>query len=103
MEQQGNINITPIDRAFLQGQGILKGMGSQIKKRKMQKQPMPKKKMAPKGKMMDIPRIIDMDRVSKQDTRKQGGKTPGSVMKEIQKNKSYSVKFGPGLYKTKNK
>lgn len=42
MEQPSNINITPIDRAFLQGQGILKGMGSQIKKRKMQKKPMQK-------------------------------------------------------------
>jgi ethanolamine utilization cobalamin adenosyltransferase len=48
MEQPGNINITPINRAFLQEQGILKGMGSQIKKRKMQKKPMqpkPAKKM----------------------------------------------------------
>lgn len=48
MEQPGNINITPINRAFLQKQGILKGMGSQIKKRKMQKKPMqpkPAKKM----------------------------------------------------------
>lgn len=43
MEQPSNINITPIDRAFLQGQGILKGMGSQIKKRKMQKKPVQKK------------------------------------------------------------
>jgi hypothetical protein len=51
MEQPGNVNITPINRAFLQEQGILKGMGSQIKKRKMQKKPMqeiPKKKAAPK-------------------------------------------------------
>lgn len=103
MEQPSNINITPIDRAFLQGQGILKGMGSQIKKRKMQKQPTPKKKMAPKGKMMDMPRIIDMEKISKQDVKAQGGKTPSSVVKEIQKNKSYGVKFGPGLYKSKKK
>jgi hypothetical protein len=48
MEQPGNVNITPVNRAFLQEQGILKGMGSQIKKRKMQKKPMqpkPAKKM----------------------------------------------------------
>lgn len=43
MEQPSNVNVTPIDRAFLQSQGILKGMGSQIKKRKMQKKPVQKK------------------------------------------------------------
>lgn len=43
MEQPSNVNVTPIDRAFLQGEGLLKGMGSQIKKRKMQKKPVQKK------------------------------------------------------------
>jgi hypothetical protein len=42
MEQPSNINITPVNRAFLQEQGILKGMGSQIKKRKMQQKPVQK-------------------------------------------------------------
>lgn len=59
MEQPSNVNVTPVDRAFLQGQGLLKGMGSQIKKRKMQKKPVQKKPVnvskaaKPKGGLID--------------------------------------------------
>jgi hypothetical protein len=105
MEQPGNINITPVNRAFLQEQGILKGMGSQIKKRKMQKKPMqemPKKKAAPKPTAADIA-FSKKSGISLSDVMAQGGVTPSSVSKQIKDKRAYDVKFGPGLYKPKSK
>ena len=105
MEQPSNVNITPINRAFLQEQGILKGMGSQIKKRKMQKKPMqetPKKKAAPKPTAEDIA-FSKRSGIPLSDIMAQGGVTPASVSKQIKEKRAYDIKYGPGLYKPKPK
>lgn len=35
--EPSNVEVTPVNRAFLEEQGILKGMGSGLKKRKKKK------------------------------------------------------------------
>ena len=105
MEQPSNVNVTPVNRAFLQEQGILKGLGSQIKKRKMQKKPMqemPKKKASQKPTSADSA-FSKRSGIPLSEVMAQGGVTPASVSKQIKEKRAYDVKYGPGLYKPKNK
>lgn len=46
---------------------------------------------------------FDINKIQAEDIKKQGGKTPANVVKQIQSKRAYDVKYGPGLYKSKKK
>ncbi len=126
--QPSEVSVPSVTREILSTQGLLKGVGTKLKR--MQK---PKKKKiagaagnsvgkmvgsmvgsaagkavgkmagAASKRMMDIPRTFDINKVQAQDIKAQGGKTPSSVTKQIKEKRAYDVKYGPGLYKSKKK
>lgn len=106
---EGNVSIAPINRQFIASQGIIKGVGSKLSNRKKSNKEM---KQQPKQQMKQQPKAQGY-RATKEDSAfskrsgiplsevmAQGGVTPKSVMKEIEKYGAYSTKIKPsGLYK----
>jgi hypothetical protein len=110
---EGNVSISPINRQFIASQGIIKGLGSKLSNRKksnkeMKQQPkqQPKPQPKPKAKAQSYGATKEDSAFSKRsgiplsEVMAQGGVTPKSVMKEIEKQGAYTVRMKPtGLYK----
>jgi hypothetical protein len=100
--QPSEVSVPSVTREILSTQGLLKGVGTKLKR---MQQPKKKKIAGAAGaagkRMMDIPRTFDINKVQAQDIKAQGGKTPSSVAKQIKEKRAYDVKYGPGLYKKK--
>jgi len=106
---EGNVSISPINRQFIASQGIIKGLGSKLSNRKKSNKEMkqqPKQQPKPKPKAQSYGATKEDSAFSKRsgiplsDVMAQGGVTPRSVMKEIEKEGAYTVRMKPtGLYK----
>lgn len=96
--QPSEIAVPSITREVLSSQGLIKGVGS--KKKLMQQ---PKKRLKKDVNKMLDPKAFNINKLQAEDAKKQGGKTPASVIKQIKEKGAYDVKYGPGLYKKKKK
>jgi hypothetical protein len=116
---EGNVSISPINRQFIASQGIIKGVGSKLSNRKKSNKEMkqqPKQQMKQQPKQQPKPKVQNYG-ATKEDSAfskrsgiplsevmAQGGVTPMSVMKEIEKQGAYTVRMKPsGLYKKTTK
>jgi len=109
---EGNISLSGIDRSIISAQGIIKPAANGLRKRKKSNKEMkqvpkqqPKQQPKPQPQQKPKPTKEDIDfskrsGISIDEVMAQGGVTPKSVMKEIEKYGAYSTKIKPsGLYK----